>query len=145
MYQAVRSNTYWSSTDGRARHYPARRTAKRNVAILSHPRTTASEIALLGFIVAVLQVADGVLTGVGMAHFGLHMEGNIILRTLMHHLGYVPALLLVKTIAVGVVASLCIHGWRVRWLKHALRGIIALYLFVAVIPWVVLLTLDLMA
>ena len=88
---------------------------------------------------------DGLLTGLGMAQFGVHMEGNIFLRTLMSQVGYIPALVMVKSMAIGVVAALCIHGWRVKWLKHALRGIIALYATFAVLPWMVLLTVTFMA
>lgn len=131
---------YWSSTDGRTRRHEARRSPRRPLAIFSHKRTAAAEVALLGLILAVLQIMDGVLTGIGVSQFGVHMEGNFLLKSLMLHMGNLPALVLVKTTAIGVIAVLCVHNWQVPWLKHALRGVIALYLTFAVIPWMVLLS-----
>jgi hypothetical protein len=91
---------------------------------------------------AALQILDGLLTGIGMAQFGVHMEGNALLRTLMHHVGYIPALVLVKTLSLGVIASLCFCAPKIRWLKHAFQGIIALYVVAAILPWSVILTME---
>jgi uncharacterized membrane protein SpoIIM required for sporulation len=115
---------------------------RRPVVIQSHTRTFASEIAVLGITLGILQILDGLLTGFGMAQFGIHMEGNALLRTLMNHVGYIPALILVKTVALGVILGLCKCAPKIRWLKHAFQGIIALYVVAAIIPWSVILTME---
>jgi hypothetical protein len=115
---------------------------------LSPATTTAaipSEIIALGAILALLQVCDGVLTGVGMSHFGTAMEGNILLRSLMGIIGYIPALIVVKGASILLIAALCLQAPKVRWLKSAFIGVIALYVFMAVIPWTYLLLLEFLA
>jgi hypothetical protein len=77
-----------------------------------------------------------------MAQFGVHMEGNALLRTLMNHVGYIPALVIVKTLALAVIAGLCTCAPKIRWLKHAFQGIIALYVVAAILPWSVILTME---
>jgi hypothetical protein len=93
------------------------------------------EILILGGILAVLQVLDGVLTGIGMHQFGTSAEGNILLRWLMESIGYVNALVLVKGFALVVIAILVVLANEVRWIGLAFKGIIALYVGLAVLPW----------
>ncbi len=93
------------------------------------------EMIVLSLVLISLQILDGVLTGMGMNFFGIHAEGNFILRNMMHLLGYIPALVLAKTAAILVVCSLCYLSTRVAWLPLAMRGIIVVYLCAAVIPW----------
>lgn len=100
---------------------------------------TLSQPAVLGIILIVLQIADGVLTGFGMSFFGTQMEGNVLLRTLMHEIGVVPALVLVKSLAIAVVIVLVQLSSQVQWLPMALKGVIGLYMLAAVIPWSVIL------
>ncbi len=143
MNQAVVSpRRIWSSVEGRARVHEVRQPVRRPVLIQSHTRTFASEILVLGVTLAVLQILDGLLTGIGMAQFGVHMEGNALLRNLMNHVGYIPALVIVKTVALAVIAGLCTCAPKIRWLKHAFQGIIALYVVAAILPWSVILTME---
>jgi hypothetical protein len=143
MNQAVTPpQRIWSSVEGRARLHVARQPVRRPLLIQSHSRTFASEMAALGIALAVLQILDGFLTGFGMAHFGVHMEGNALLRTLMNHVGYIPALVIVKAIALGVIFGLCTCAPKIRWLKRAFQGIIALYVVAAILPWSVILTME---
>jgi uncharacterized membrane protein len=100
---------------------------------------TLSQPAVLGLILIVLQIADGVLTGFGMSFFGTQMEGNVLLRTLMHEIGVIPALVLVKSLAIAVVIVLVQLSSQVSWLPMALKGVIGLYMLAAVIPWSVIL------
>jgi uncharacterized membrane protein len=100
---------------------------------------TLSQPAVLGLILIVLQIADGVLTGFGMSFFGTQMEGNVLLRTLMHEIGVAPALVLVKSLAIAVVIVLVQLSSQVKWLPMALKGVIGLYMLAAVIPWSVIL------
>lgn len=103
------------------------------------------EVLLLGVLLSLMQVLDGVLTGFGMATYGTSMEGNILLRSLMHTIGYLPALFLVKSASIGVIAFLCSQALKVRWLKVAMRAVIAIYLVFAVVPWTYILLTEYLA
>lgn len=102
-------------------------------------RTEASsitkEIIILGLVLASLQVIDGVLTGIGVSHFGIEIEGNILIRSLMEQIGYVQALILVKGFALAVIVAICSLAGKVKWLGFAMRGIAIIYIAAAVIPW----------
>jgi hypothetical protein len=103
------------------------------------PVTPSREIIVLGIILALMQVADGVLTAIGMSLFGTGAEGNALLRFLMEQLGFIPALVLAKSFAVIVTCILCLLSNRVQWIRHAMKGVIGVYLLAAVIPWTVIL------
>lgn len=96
---------------------------------------TLSRAAVLGAILITLQILDGVLTGYGMNFFGTDMEGNVLLRTLMNAIGVIPALLLVKSIAIAVIIVLVSLSAQVKWLPLAMKGVIGLYVIAAIIPW----------
>lgn len=133
---------YWIGVEGRGRTHIVRRQAdrvRRHVHLRSHKTTVGAEIAILGLLVIGLQILDGVLTGLGMHHFGTSMEGNGFLRAMMDTLGFVPALVLVKAIAIAAVTALCLFADRVIWLRVALRGVIGIYVCMAIIPWMTLL------
>ena len=103
------------------------------------------EVLILGLLLASLQLLDGVLTGIGMATFGTAMEGNALLRSLMHAIGYVPALILVKGASIGIISFLCSQAARVAWLKYAMRGVAALYIACAILPWTYFLAAEFLA
>ncbi|MBX7144418.1 MAG: DUF5658 family protein [Oligoflexia bacterium] len=94
-----------------------------------------TEVLLLGLILAALQVMDGVLTAVGVIHLGVHVEGNVIIRTLMEQIGAIPALLIIKGVALAVIVGICGMAAHVKWLTLAMRAIIVIYVGAAVIPW----------
>lgn len=104
-----------------------------------------TDIIVLGFILATLQILDGVLTGLGMAQYGTSMEGNILLRSLMSAIGYVPTLAMVKGASIGLIILLCHQTTKISWLKPALYGVMALYIVGAVVPWTYILVTDLLA
>lgn len=95
----------------------------------------SKEMIVLSIILALLQVSDGVLTGMGMSMFGTAAEGNLLLRTLMEAWGYIPALFIAKSFAILVIAGLCYLSTVVSWLPRAMRCVIAVYVLAAVIPW----------
>lgn len=101
-------------------------------------------VIVMGLFLALLQVLDGVLTGIGISHFGIHAEGNILLRFLMIEIGHIPALVIAKSIAIAVVGSLCFISIKVPWVPKAMGAMIALYLGLAVIPWGTILALKLL-
>ena len=92
-----------------------------------------------GSFLCLLQAADGWLTSVGMARFGTSMEGNPLLRALMEQLGHVPALTIVKLLAIVVVVLLTIQAKRKPWVGNAMGALSCIYVFLAIVPWTYLL------
>ncbi len=95
----------------------------------------AKEIAILGVILVMMQIADGILTAVGVSYFGTSIEGNVVLRSLMNSYGVVATLVGVKVLAIGIIMALCHLAFTVTWLRSALKLVISLYLFAAILPW----------
>lgn len=93
------------------------------------------EALFLGFLLILLQTADGILTSMGVSRFGLSVEGNPLLRLLMEEVGHVPALALLKLSAVVVVVGLVFLTSRLPWIRSALGAVSCIYLFAAIIPW----------
>lgn len=93
------------------------------------------EMVILASVLAILQIADGILTGVGVYHMGIDMEANPLLRMLMGIFGTVPTLVAAKGFALLVIALLASLSQIVPWITLAFRGMVALYAFVAVLPW----------
>jgi uncharacterized membrane protein SirB2 len=60
-------------------------------------------------------------------------------------IGYIPALVLVKGASILLIGALCLQASKVRWLKSAFIGVIALYVVMAVIPWTYILLLEFLA
>ena len=84
---------------------------------------------------AVLQILDGIMTGIGVARLGVSAEGNFVLRYLMENIGYIPTLLIAKIAAILIIITLCSMSTRVSWIPKALKVLIAVYLGAAVLPW----------
>lgn len=110
--------------------------------IKTQGRVPSKEIIVLGFTLGILQVLDALMTGVGVAHFGSGIEANLLLRYLIDHLGYIPALAIVKTFAIIVVVALCSLATIVPWVTKALKAVIAIYLVAAIIPWTAVILLK---
>ena len=90
----------------------------------------------------IIQVLDGVLTHRGLSlHGSIAGEGNGLLRYAMSVYGVIPALIMAKGIAVSLIFALCSISHRIEWIESALKGLIALYLVCAIIPWVGILIL----
>jgi hypothetical protein len=146
---ALQHSSYSLTVDGKTRLHRTgtwrRAPVGRVISLPSHSKTLASEVAALGIILALLQISDGILTAIGMVYYGTSMEGNLLLRELMGLLGTVPALVLVKTLAIGVVTGLCLYAYPIKWLKPAFKLVIGLYLFFAVLPWSVILATEFIA
>jgi uncharacterized membrane protein len=95
-------------------------------------RSLFGDAALILFLLA--QCFDGVFTYVGVASFGLSIEGNPIIVALMTTFGQGVALIGAKTVA-GVL-GICLHLREVHGAVAALTG---LYLAAAIVPWTALL------
>ncbi|MCB0353847.1 MAG: hypothetical protein KDD64_09995 [Bdellovibrionales bacterium] len=111
----------------------------RKVGAVVREHAPTQEIVILGSILAILQIMDGILTAQGVHHFGIHAEGNPLLRWLMLSLGYETALIVAKVLSLVIIAALCFLATRVQWLIHAIRLVIFVYLGAAIIPWSVIL------
>lgn len=103
-------------------------------------QASRAHLVFIGITLVFLQILDGLLTGIGVANFGPTIEANLLIRGLIISLGIVPALLLIKGIAIIIVGTLCTMAHRVHWLASALKFIIVLYLFAAIVPWTLVLT-----
>ena len=98
---------------------------------------------MIGTALALCQLLDGLLTYVGLSLMGIHMEGNGFMRTLMYYYGMAPALFFVKIIALGIAIGLSLHSHNRRWMRPVLVGIVAFYLVLAVVPWTILISKEL--
>ena len=94
----------------------------------------------LGIMLALLQVADGSLTYAGLGIYGLHMEGNAFLRSLMSVYGTFPVLVVAKLFALACVVWLTVLSHEKRWIRPAIGFMSGVYLAAAIIPWAYLLS-----
>ena len=107
-----------------------------------HRKTSTSELIFLTLTLTFLQLLDGILTGVGVINFGPEIEANSIIRFLIESWGVIPALLTVKAFALLVIIALCSMVPKVTWLAAAMKAIIVLYIFAAIIPWTMILSFQ---
>ena len=89
-------------------------------------------VVVIVFLLA--QCFDGIFTYVGVTSFGLHVEANPVIVTLIGALGHVAALTLAKTVAAAL--GICLH---LRQMHGAVALLAAFYVLVAIIPWVMIL------
>ncbi len=94
--------------------------------------TPFGEIALIAFLIA--QCVDGVLTYLGVTAFGVGVEANPLVGTLMTHLGQGPGLLSAKMLA-GIL-GICLY---LNEIHGAVAMLAAFYFTVAITPWTLIL------
>jgi hypothetical protein len=82
-----------------------------------------------------VQICDGVLTGIGVTHFGLEAEGNVLLRQCMEMIGAIPALLILKSLSILATAPMIGYIKHLSWLPLMMKGVIGLYVVFAIVPW----------
>ena len=80
------------------------------------------------------QVLDGIFTYIGVTTFGISIEANPIIASLMTALGHGPGLLSAKLLAAGL--GIMLH---LRQIHAAIAALSAFYLVVAIVPWSALL------
>ena len=90
----------------------------------------------LGAALIICQIFDGALTYLGLHLLGVEMEGNKFLRELMTAYGTWSILLVIKTIAIGLVILLTFHAHRRRWIRPLIFLLVVTYTCLAVVPWV---------
>ena len=72
----------------------------------------------------------------GLSLLGVHMEGNGLLRQLIHQYGAAPALFAAKLLAVIVAVLFMFQAHRRRWVRPVIFTVVVIYLGLALIPWV---------
>jgi len=92
-------------------------------------------VAILATTLCLFQVLDGLMTSIGVARFGVEVEGNPLIRTLMIEFGSDMALGVVKFLSILIVIALAYFAPRVSWIKGAMGAVTGFYLFAAIIPW----------
>lgn len=97
-------------------------------------------VIYLAALLIIFQAADGILTMIGVTLYGRSMEGNFLLRSLMHHIGDGPALILAKVFCIGIIIRLTFLADDIRWVKGAMGAICCFYFLFAILPWTVILT-----
>jgi hypothetical protein len=96
------------------------------------PRTRFGDAAVLLFLV--VQCLDGVLTYIGVTTYGIAIEGNPILATLMETAGHVTALVSAKIVAAALGIALHLAG------IHSVVAFLAVfYIAAAILPWTAIL------
>jgi uncharacterized membrane protein len=91
-------------------------------------RSRFGDAVIVLFLLA--QAADGVMTYVGVTTFGVHLEANPLLASLMNMFGQGAAVAGAKLVASGLGISLHLVG--VHRILAILTGV---YLIAAVLPW----------
>jgi len=116
-------------------HYCGRRVRESTVVIRMGGISLSRKAFIVGAALVCCQFLDGILTYLGLALLGVHMEGNAFLRELMHAYGKAPVLFVIKTIAVLFVVGLTFFSHRRRWVRWIICALVCVYLALALIPW----------
>src|SRR6185503_15518333 len=89
-------------------------------------------VAIVAFLLA--QCFDGIFTYIGVSTYGLGVEGNPLIVTLMTSLGQGTALVTAKTLAA--MLGVCLHLYEIHSAVALLAGF---YFAVAILPWMAIL------
>jgi uncharacterized membrane protein len=95
-------------------------------------RSLFGDLVLVAFLL--VQCFDGVFTYVGVSVFGLGIEANPLVASLMTHLGHGPGLLSAKMMAAFL--GICLHFREVHLAVAVLTGF---YAAAALAPWAMIL------
>lgn len=115
----------------------------RRVEVLSF--VPASRAFVLGSLLVVLQILDGLLTSVGVIRYGTAAEGNPFLRHMMEEFGHLPTIAVCKFLAILIVITLTVIARNRIWVQQAMGVVSCFYLVGAIIPWTIVLYLGLNA
>lgn len=98
-------------------------------------------ISILPFwILASLQLIDGILTLRGISIHGHSAEGNPLILDLIKMVGPFYAILICKVFAITLIFTLFQFSEKVLWLSSAIWCLSGIYLVTAVMPWMLILT-----
>ena len=120
--------------------YTGKRVRRPTILIRFGTLSFSKKAFLLGVLLALCQILDGLLTYIGLSLMGTHIEGNAFLKELMYAYGTAPVLFATKVISLVCVMLLTIPSHRRRWLRGVIGILCAVYLGLAVIPWMYLIS-----
>ena len=112
----------------------------RNKTVILEIERPSRELIYFALFFVSLQIADGMLTSIGVARFGITGEGNPFLKNLMLKYGPDRALFMVKAAAIFIIAGLTALAKRAPFVKDIIGTLSCIYLFAAIVPWVYILT-----
>jgi hypothetical protein len=95
-------------------------------------RSLFGDVVLVAFLL--FQCFDGVFTYVGVATYGVGIEANPLIASLMHSVGHGAALAIAKLLAASL--GICLH---LRQVHGAVAVLAGFYLVVAILPWTMIL------
>lgn len=95
-------------------------------------RRLFGDIAILAFLL--VQCLDGIFTYVGVNTYGLAVEANPLIASLMASMGHGAALVGAKTVAGAL--GVCLH---LRQIHAAVAVLAGFYVAVAIVPWMAIL------
>lgn len=81
------------------------------------------------------QILDAVFTLVGIERFGLSIEGNVLVRTILTHTHPVLGMLAIKFIAIGMCLFLYRAAQIIDWIPSVVHSLNILYFSMAIMPW----------
>lgn len=95
-------------------------------------RSLFGDVAIVAFLLA--QCLDGIFTYIGVNTYGLGVEANPIIASLMATVGHGTALVGAKSVAGAL--GVCLH---LREIHAAVALLAGFYVAVAIVPWVAIL------
>jgi hypothetical protein len=111
------------------------RVRKRTILVALGSRAISKQALELGVVLIICQVLDGILTYAGLSLMGVQMEGNDLLRELMHIYGLAPTIFVAKSSAIVLAIVLMLHSHSRRWIRPVIALLVLTYLALAVVPW----------
>ena len=111
----------------------------------TQPLTPAQKSDLiLPLVIALIliQLLDGILTGIGVTQHGIHLEANPILRYAMQQIGPLWTLVVAKGLAILIICALGKLATSVKWLPPIMLAVAGIYLAAAIIPWTIILSFN---
>jgi len=121
---------------GKTEHitFNGKRIRRPTVLIRVGDRSISKKAFLLGLTLVLVQILDGILTYIGVEIAGFE-EGNSVVRRLMDAYGAVPALTLVKFLAILLACLLAFYAHQRKWVRPLIAVTIGIYLALAILPW----------
>jgi uncharacterized membrane protein len=111
------------------------RSANREIKVLSGTDEQTNDLMVLGSLLILVQILDGLFTAIGINSFGIAIEGNPLIRSAIEVWGVVPTLFSIKLATITVTIFLMFMVREVEWLRKALQLTVGVYLLAAIIPW----------
>jgi len=97
-------------------------------------RSLFGDVAIVAFLLA--QCFDGIFTYIGVNTFGLGVEANPLIASLMASFGHGAALVGTKSVAGAL--GVCLH---LREIHAAVAVLAGFYVAVAIVPWLAILVM----